>query len=250
MKFSEYNDILLKLNKQSDIKKLAKTTDYDEELLLVIYSQKIVQNATKRYYKIKHLAPKYRKTWLKGESLLAISKKLKFPPVLTALLILKEDGISRKMFRKYLNDLTLVKDQRLRKELEEVIANDIIYSPEGNDIQAKRGQIGEERINQWLTDHNIEFQSEKELTPEYEKTPDFLLKFPLNVRGIDIHWIESKATFGNKSEIKKNIKNQLAPYHELFGPGMVIYWYGFISPPPLVKGILIENGEFFKGWKE
>jgi hypothetical protein len=250
MKVGEYNKLLKLLNKRSDIDKLAETTSYSKEMLLVVYSQKIVQNATKGYYKIKHLAPKYRKLWLDGETFLQISKKLKFPPVLTALLILKEDGISRKMYRKYLNDLDLVKDKRLRGELEEVIANDIIYSPEGNEIQAARGREGEEKIQKWLESHKFKFKTEKELSVDHEKTPDFLLKKPLNVRGVDIHWIESKATFGCKSEIKKNIKNQLLPYRELFGSGMVIYWFGFISPPPMVEGILIENGKFFKEWNE
>lgn len=250
MKLAEYNAILKKLNDYSDIEHLAKNTNYNKEFLFVVYSQKVVQNATKRYYKIKHFAQKYYRLWQKGTSFLEISKKIGFPPVLTALLILKEDGISRKMYRKYLNDLDLVQDKRLRHELEEVISNDIIYSPEGNEIQAVRGRKGEEKIHKWLTKQNFAFTAEKDLAAEYEKTPDFLLKKPFNVRGVDINWIESKATFGNKSETKKNIKNQLVPYRELFGSGMVIYWFGFITPPPMVDGILIENGNFFKEWEE
>jgi hypothetical protein len=250
MKLTEYNRLLKLLKNQSDIESLAAITSYDEELLFVLYSQKVVQNATKKYYRIKHFAPKYRSVWLKGRSFLQISNKIGFPPVLTALLILKEDGISRKMYRKYLNDLDLVSDPRLKKELQEVIDNDIIYSPEGNEIQAIRGRTGEEKIHQWLEENNFQFKTEKELTDNYEKTPDFLLKKPINVRGLDIHWIESKATFGNKSEIKKNIKNQLKPYRELFGSGMVIYWFGFITPPPMVDGILIEDRNFIFEWKE
>lgn len=250
MKLVEYNKLLKQLNKLSDIDKLAENSNYNKELLFVLYSQKIVQSATKKYYKIKHLAPKYRSQWLSGNTFLQISKNIGFPPVLTALLILKEDGISRKLYRKYLNDPELVTDNRLKTELEEVIKNDIIYSPYGNEIQAERGRVGEKKIHEWLIKHKFEFQPEKELAEKYEKTPDFLLKNPLNVRGIDIHWIESKATFGNKSELKKNIKNQLKPYRDIFGSGMVIYWFDFITPPPMVEGILIENGKFFKIWKE
>lgn len=250
MKLVTYNRLLDRLNKQSDIQELAATTKYSEDFLLVLYSQKTVMNATKKYYKIKHQAPKIRSIWLKGKSFLDISKRLGFPPVLTALLILKEDGVSRKMFRKYLTNLDDIENKRLRKELKEVVANDIVYSPEGNAIQAERGQRGEDLIHKWLTDRNLKFQTEKELTDKYEKTPDFLLDEPLNVRGTDVHWIESKATFGNKSEIKKNIKNQLLPYRDLYGHGMVIYWFGFINPPPMVEGILIYSGKFIKEWKE
>ena len=250
MKLIEYNKLLKQLNKLSDFDILAENSNHNKELLFVLYSQKIVQSATKKYYKIKHLAPKYRSQWLSGNTFLQISKKIGFPPVLTALLILKEDGISRKMYRKYLNNPEMVNDKRLKAELEEVIENDIIYSPQGNEIQAERGRIGEEKIETWLIKHDFKFQTEKELSEKYEKTPDFLLKKPLNVRGMDIHWIESKATFGNKSELKKNIKNQLKPYRDIFGSGMVIYWFDFIAPPPMVEGILIENGNFFESWKE
>ncbi len=250
MKVAEYNNLVKLLKTQADIEKVAANTGYDKDLLLVIYSQKMVYLATKKYHKIKHLAPKYHAQWKKGNTFLEIAKKIKFSPVLTGLLILKEEGISRKLYRKYLNNLADVEDDRLKKELGEVIKNDIVYSPEGNDIQAKRGIKGEEMLNKWLSGQGFEFKTEKEMANKYKKTPDFLLKSPINVRGIDVHWIESKATFGTRREIKKNMKNQLIPYHDLYGNGMVIYWFGFITPPPIVEGIIIENGEFINDWKE
>lgn len=250
MKITELNKLLRQLNKQSDIEKVAKRTNLKKDFLLVLYSQKTVQKATKKYHKIKYLAPKYHKKWKSGMSFLQIARKIDFPPVLTGLLILKEEGISRKMYRKYLNNLDLLEDPRLKTELGEVIANDIIYSPEGSEIQAKRGRKGEQKIHDWLTEHKLEFQTEKELAIKYDKTPDFLLKKPLNARGTSVHWIESKATFGSRSEIKKNLKNQLIPYKELYGSGMVIYWYGFITPMPMIDGVLIESGKFFKDWNE
>ena len=250
MKITEYNRILRQLNKEEDIDILAKRSNYSKDFFLVIYSQKIVSNATKNYHKVKYLARKYQTQWKNGKTFLQIANSIEFPPVLTALLILKEEGISRKMYRKYLNDLDLVSDERLKKELGEVIANDIVYSPKGNEIQAERGRGGEQKINDWLTELGLEFQTEKELTEKYEKTPDFLLKKPINVRGTNVHWIESKATFGSKSELRKNLKNQLIPYRELFGSGMVIYWFDFLTPAPIVEGILIESANFFDNWKE
>lgn len=250
MKLSEYRALLKQLNTQDDIDKVAAKTNYDRDFLLVLYSQKKVRLVTKNYHKIQHLAPKYHAQWKKGKSFLEIARKIKFSPVLTGLLILKEEGISRKMYRKYLNNLDDLEDERLRKELTEVIENDIIYSPKGNEIQAKRGKKGEEALNKWLTKHEFKFKTEKEMSNDYKKTPDFLLAKPINVRGIQIHWIESKATFGTRTEIKKNLKNQLLPYRDLYGSGMVIYWFGFITPLPLVDGIVIESGDFLKEWKE
>lgn len=250
MKLGRYKKLFNQLNTQTDIAKLAAKSSYTQDLLLVIYTQKIVQFATKKFHKIKYLAPKIHSQWRRGSSFLQISQKIEFPPVLTAALILKEEGISRKMFRKYLNNLDTLKDEQLRKELYEVVANDIVYSPEGNEIQAERGRQGEQKINDWLTQHKFEFLTEKEIAEKFDKTPDFLLKNPLNVRGTDVHWIESKATFGNRLEIKKNLKNQLIPYRELFGSGMVIYSFGIITPAPIIEGILIETGDFIQEWKE
>lgn len=250
MKLAEYKNLITQLKTQSDIEKVAARTEYGKDFLLVLYSQKIVRIVTRKYHKVQHLAPKYYAQWKKGKSFLEIAKKIKFSPVLTGLLILKEDGISRKMYRKYLSNLDEVEDKRLRRELAEVIANDIVYSPEGNEIQARRGKKGEELLNNWLTKQGFQFKTEREIANDHKKTPDFLLNEPINVRGIDVHWIESKATFGTRTEIKKNLKNQLIPYRDLYGSGMVVYWFGFLSPLPLVEGILIESGKFIKTWRE
>ena len=49
------------------------------------------------------------------------------------------------------------------------------------------------------------------------------------MNGWNINWIESKATFGDRVEVNKNMKKQLEPYLELFGQGVVIYWFGFVD---------------------
>jgi len=250
MKLSEYKNLLRQLKTQTDIDKLAQETEYDRDFLLVIYSQKVVRLVTKRYHQIQHIAPRLYEKWKRGMSFNQIAKKIRFSPVLTGLIILKEEGISRKMYRKYLNDLSHLENKRLRKELAEVVENDIVYSPKGNEIQAIRGQKGEEVLHKWLTKQKFEFKTEKEIVNIHKKTPDFLLKKPINVRGIDIHWIESKATFGTRTEIKKNLRNQLIPYRDIYGSGMVIYWFGFLTPLPMVEGIVIESGRFIKEWRE
>jgi hypothetical protein len=180
MKLAEYQALWKQLKTQSDIDRLAAKTDYDEDLLLVIYSQKKVQSATKKYHKIKHLAPKYHAQWKKGKSFLEIARKINFSPVLTGLLILKEEGFSRKGYRKLLNNLDEIENERLKAELTDVVEDDIVYSPKGNEIQAERGRKGEELLNDWLTKNDFKFKTEKEIANDHKKTPDFLLLSPLN----------------------------------------------------------------------
>jgi hypothetical protein len=250
MKKETYLDLINRLNKLEDVDHLSQTTPHSREFLFVLYTQKIVRQATRRFYRVKSQSPILFKKWKKGVSIVEISKRIKFPPVLTGLLILHEDGISRKKYRSFLNDLDQVEDPRLKKELKQVINADIIYSPEGNRLQEERGKKGEARIHKWLTERGIKFQSEKELTNNFPKTPDFLLEKPLNFRGTDVHWIESKATFGDEREIKRNMTKQLKPYREMFGSGMVIYWFGFLKPQPTTDGILIETGKALKNWQD
>lgn len=250
MKKETYQRLSSKLNTLEDVERLSKTSAHKREFLFVLYTQKIVRQATRRFYRVKSKSSSLYQRWKKGESIFKISEKIEFPPVLTGLIILHEAGISRKRYRSYLNDLDQVEDQRLKRELEEVIDKDIIYSPEGNRIQEERGKKGEAKINKWLTERGIKFQTENDLTNNFAKTPDFLLEKPLNFRGTDIHWIESKATFGDEREIKRNMEKQLKPYREMFGSGMVIYWFGFLQPQPMTDGILIETGKVLKDWQD
>lgn len=71
----------------------------------------------------------------------------------------------------------------------------------------------------------------------YCKTPDFLLPVPVAVRIMSgelegkyeiINWIESKGSFGSVAQHRKLMREQFLPYHNRFGPGLVVYSGGFI----------------------
>jgi hypothetical protein len=242
-----YREIYNDLNSYDDIDKLYnkynKKHRFPKELFLVIYTQRTIRDVTARFQRVKSRSETLHRKWKNGKTLLELSRDLDFSPVMTAFIILTSKEWGRNTFRKMINDPDLVRDKRLSKELMEVRENDPIYSPEGNEVQRKRGVKGESTLKIWLDRHDVEYEREEDLREKGGKTPDFLLKRPVYFRGEEVNWIESKASFGDMKEIRKNLKKQLSSYRDLFGPGMVIYWFGIIADAPVEDGIIIETSE-------
>jgi len=237
MKQDEFKSLYDRLSVYADVKGLAEETGHDEELLNVIYTQRTVREAIKRHHVVKRNAQKLLREWDRGASLLQIARKWDFPPVLTALVMFQEDGFSRKEFWNYVREPQNIANPRTRKEINEIIAADSIYSPWGNEVQVKRGQWGEAMLQSWLASQGLTYRSEKDLRGKFAKTPDCLLDEPIIFNGRRINWIESKASFGDLVEFNKNIRGQLAKYVEMFGPGVVVYWFGYIEGMDLPEGM-------------
>jgi len=67
------------------------------------------------------------------------------------------------------------------------------------------------------------------------------LDIPFAYNGHVINWIESKALFGDEDHHSNYLKEQLWSYWNRYGPGLVIYWFGFIDELDCNrdKGILV-----------
>ncbi|XP_076983509.1 CDAN1-interacting nuclease 1 isoform X3 [Tamandua tetradactyla] len=100
------------------------------------------------------------------------------------------------------------------------LANEVDYAP------SLMARIILERFlqEQGATPHEDQLRAKG-----YDKTPDFILQVPVAVEGHIIHWIESKASFGDECSHHAYLHDQFWSYWNRFGPGLVIYWYGFIQ---------------------
>jgi Holliday junction resolvase len=246
MKLEDYKKLYRRLNGVEDVDVLCKEYQLTKDALFNILSQKIVRNATARYYPVKRYGRDLVHEWMNGKSFLEIAKRIDFPPVLTASIILQQYGISKKRFWKYLINLELLPDPRLKKELASASNADWCYSPKAMVSQRERGNKVEDIVKEWLMKQGFEFEREKDLKKRYKKTPDFLLKKPLNIEGERINWIECKASFGDAVEIRRNTKKQFLPYTNLFGTGIVVYWHGFIEDIEIIKNVIITDRSFFE----
>ena len=90
MKLEEFKWLFNNLRNPGDIKRLARR-GYDRELLLVIYNQKIVRTSTRMFYEVKNRSKSLLRRWKRGKSFIDIAREERFPPVLVANLILKEN---------------------------------------------------------------------------------------------------------------------------------------------------------------
>src|SRR3989475_8570737 len=131
MKYKEYKELYDHLATMEDIDFLAENFGYDKELLLVVYTQRVVRETTRKFYRVKAQARRLAFMWQNGTSLLEIARKFEFPPILTALMVLEQRRISRKNFWKMINELDSVKDRRLRRETHDVDRPGHLDSPPG-----------------------------------------------------------------------------------------------------------------------
>ena len=246
---AEYEFLVQRLTSEKDIESLHKKAGYSKDMLYNILAKKIVKNTLKKYYPIQHKLEYYYRRWQRGESFSKIAEELQFSSILLAsFLLIKKKGFSRKTFNEALRKPALIKDPRIRKEIEECIKEDFVYAPWAYDIQKKNGEEGERRGAEWLDKRKIHYMTEKDNKEmnHHHKTPDFLFEHPQNINGFKANWIESKAMFGDDREIRRQFKKQLGPYLKYFGPGIVVYWYGFIDDITLGKDIKIVDETFFK----
>ncbi|MCL4324667.1 MAG: C15orf41 family protein [Candidatus Thermoplasmatota archaeon] len=244
---SEYLALYRELATYDDVVRIHEQRGMDKDLLLIIYTHRVTRDATKRYYSVLNHTREMLNEWNHGKSYTEIARKWNFPPVLIAQMIEKTKNTPRKVFWDGFRRPSEISDIRIRREVEEAMVADWIYSPKGGEIQRERGIRGEDRLHNWLEKHHIGYRTEKELRGSFTKTPDALLSNPIWIDGQEVQWIESKANFGDEVEVGRNLRKQLIPYVQLFGQGIVVYWFGYVTgqrPPP--KGIMVLDGDEFE----
>ncbi|XP_018568008.1 uncharacterized protein C15orf41 homolog [Anoplophora glabripennis] len=130
----------------------------------------------------------------------------------------------------YLRDTCLIQNMDLAYEIFLCTLYDNIYSPLTETMKASLGQQYEVKLYKEAVALGLAFRDEEHLRKNgYDKTPDCKLEVPVAMDGFVINWIESKALFGDEDAHKDYMKNQYLSYWNRFGPGLVIYWFGYLE---------------------
>ena len=183
--------------------------------------------------------------------------------------------ITTKKITKILRNPMLLADDLLAKNIARAVSMDRHFSPTEELRRSANGEAHESLLESFLLSQGIAFETEGSLRSKgYPKTPDIMLLVPVaislthtnnneytetsnrnnlkdchsmeasnNGDYVIINWIESKASFGDLVNHSRYLRDQYWAYHNRFGPGLVIYWAGYIAEINNLgsKGILISH---------
>ncbi|KAL5009228.1 hypothetical protein ScPMuIL_014809 [Solemya velum] len=205
--------------------------------------------AISRYYKV------FMKSVKLGERhiLLRISDEVDLSPALLARNILEwhlsntrygGELPPKSLVTQMMREPLMIEDTVLSREVHECAVFDEHYGPIVDNIKRSIGHEYEFNLEYQLDLLGLSYIGENEMRKQgYDKTPDVKFEIPIAVDGYVINWIESKASFGDEHSHKTYLKDQFWSYWNRFGPGMVIYWFGFIDELDnnTEKGIILRD---------
>lgn len=136
----------------------------------------------------------------------------------------------RTIISKLMRNPTDIDDPTLAREVLECNVADEHYGPIVDSIKRSIGFEYEIKLKKWCEEKGLPFLGEDQMRLRgFDKTPDVKLEVPIAINGQVINWIESKASFGDTESHRTYMHDQFLCYTNRFGPGLVIYWFGFID---------------------
>nr|CAD7409796.1 unnamed protein product [Timema poppensis] len=132
-----------------------------------------------------------------------------------------------------MKDTSLIKDKDLAYEVLMCVLYDDQYGPVADAYKHSLGYDYETKLYQLAKEADISCRSEDYMRVNgFDKTPDLLLSKPIAIGQHVVNWVESKALFADEELHEIYFSEQYDRYRNRYGPGMVIYWFGFVEPLP------------------
>ena len=260
-----YDALVKELSSIDDVARLASPT-VSYNTLTSIFSQAYSEFVRRTAHEHKNRAGEYFARYEGGEDIVSIAEDVNIAPVLLArkilLLHLQQEAAraqaardggadaplvnsTRRHVSACIKDPSLIRDERLRNEIVECNRADEFYAPAADRIKQSIGMEYEFILMEKLRLLGVPFVPEEELRAlGYPKTPDVKLVVPIAVDGRVVHWIDSKASFGDRTNLV-NAKDQFQSYVNHFGSGMVIYWFDYLEDADVLRtfdaGILLAS---------
>lgn len=166
--------------------------------------------------------------------ILELSRELDAPPIALFKLIMETLGRTG-------DPWTLsARDQQQRADAR---AHDCTSKPAG-DLLHEEALRFEDRVAHWLHRAGVKFQRESEQREKGNRnTPDFLLNREQKISGLTttpVKWVEVKSYFGVEESLDE-IREQIARYVRVYGPGVVVFRFGYEPSISLGKKVRIAS---------
>jgi hypothetical protein len=182
-------------------------------------------------------------------NVLALSKTYHVGPLAIARKTLKEQGLPDSLVSSYINNPSMIPDDQQYAMVVKAWEHDS-ETPTSYKILFDKARAYEIQIENDLTQAGVLFKTQEDLTREQMKThgravctPDILFIEPVvvmvthpdgNVTEHRVNWIDAKNyMFIHGGFITKKIMKQASEYVKHFGPGALMFHYGFVNTPQL-----------------
>lgn len=217
------------------------------QTFISIYCQESQYAVIKHHHIHKGNINQYWKKYLEGTDILDISYSVNFPPclllrrMLESALNINKQKVSEilkcsRAFRDVRIEVQPELRARLQADIDRCVISDTNYSPYSDCARQAAGLEYELVLYHVLEDMGLSFWTEAELREQgLFKTPDAWLKVPIAFVKEEgaaphiVHWVDSKATFGDERTHRQQMEAQYTTYLNRYGSGLVIYWFGFLE---------------------
>uniref|UniRef100_A0A182PHI9 CDAN1-interacting nuclease 1 n=1 Tax=Anopheles epiroticus TaxID=199890 RepID=A0A182PHI9_9DIPT len=217
----------------------AKFPEYSADTLGSITAKEVVQRVKTNHAKISAKAQSLLKEYqttarqtLASDVLQKMAIELQIPSMVLCRILLAKmyHESSKQEINEMLRMPDLIPDSLLAVNVSYCLYSETMDGPITDLVRRFIGEEYEVRLKKMARDTGMIFYDEGDLRRTgYDKTPDLKMAVPFMYRGQTINWIESKASFGDMESHKRYVKDQLSSYGNRFGPGMVIYWFGYVE---------------------
>lgn len=248
MRMHEWLELKKTLRNSADVVAYsAKYHQHSYETVFAVFQQLYTRQMARTFYLVKLHGQKFVSRYKAGHSLLDIAEWINLAPTMVARRVMElHCGMSRKAISAAMRDPMKIEDTRLRKQVEQCVQCDEYSGPAVDRARNVIGQEYELRLADQLRALRLQFECENDLRARgCYKTPDVLLRVPVAFCGSVVCWVDSKAKFGDEFTLTKDYNDSISSYVGRFGPGMVVYWFGFIddsiSPMLADTGLLVVD---------
>lgn len=244
-----------KIKKIAQNDKLRKLKIKNIDLLIILIRQAYIKEGILTNYKrLSQLSSKLYRQFKSGQSVIKLSKKYDFAPLMLSRQILKEKGHNKKQVKKFMKRPESISDERLRNDIIKIKKEELdMFTQANKDESAKKADEFEIKLGKLLTRHGVRFKTQEELVEEQIKlygkpinTPDFLILDDLRINGYKIGWLDAKNFYGARSWfIRLSIEKQIKKYVNEWGTGAIVFSMGYSDELDISEDVMLIDYDSF-----